>query len=136
MAKDQTTTIGSWRVNTSPVEDVAKTALHLTRISQVQVLEAFRRSAEAMPRGVTGLRRNATDLLTTTSLGRRTQEGWQVRRIIDLLPEAFPPDGRVPSNFSLKVVQARLKPAFEKRGLKEPSTDSISRALGRRDRRG
>jgi hypothetical protein len=62
--------------------------------------------------------------------------GWQLDRIRDLLPIVFPPDGRVPSSLTLKAVKARLAPVFEKNGLKEPSTDSIARALGRREHRG
>ncbi|MCK1605461.1 hypothetical protein IVB02_29700 [Bradyrhizobium sp. 166] len=61
---------------------------------------------------------------------RQTQQ----RRIRELLPAAFPPDGRPPVSFSLKAIKARLDPLFEKNSLTGPSTDSIARALGRRDR--
>jgi hypothetical protein len=53
MAKDQTTTIGRWRVNMSPIAEVPKTAVHVARASRAaQALEAFRTSAEEMRRSV------------------------------------------------------------------------------------
>jgi hypothetical protein len=61
---------------------------------------------------------------------RQTQQ----KRIKDRLPEAFPPDGRVPDHFTLEQIQTRLRPLFAKADLKVPSTDTIARALGRRKR--
>ena len=82
-----------------------------------------------------GLRRALAGHGTTAKPERQTQEGWQIRRIKNLLPIAFPPDGHPPSDLTLQAIQTRLRPLFEK-GLKVPSTDSIARALGRRGRRG
>jgi hypothetical protein len=66
------------------------------------------------------------------NFGAKPARQTQQTRIRDLLPIAFPPDGRPPSDLSLKAIKAALKPVFEKNGLKEPSTDSIARALGLR----
>jgi hypothetical protein len=76
------------------------------------------------------------DLNGTAEPEQGTQQGWQANRIKKLLSIAFPPDGRVPSNLTLQAIQTRLRPTFEKNGWKVPSTDSISRACGRRGRRG
>jgi hypothetical protein len=61
---------------------------------------------------------------------RRTQQ----TRVKDLLPKAFPPDGHPPDDATLLGIQNRLRPLMKK-GSKIPSTDTIARALGRRDRR-
>ncbi|MBR0867194.1 hypothetical protein ACVIWV_006125 [Bradyrhizobium diazoefficiens] len=67
-------------------------------------------------------------------LHRRTRDGWQVKRVKELLPKAFPPDGHPPDNMTLQAIQTRLRSLLEK-GAKLPSTDSIARALGRRGSR-
>jgi hypothetical protein len=71
---------------------------------------------------------------TNVGLEQRTKDGWQIKVVKELLPKAFPPDGHPPDNFSLKAIQTRLRPLVKK-GTKVPSPDSISRALGRRNRR-
>ncbi|SDJ91485.1 hypothetical protein SAMN05216338_107312 [Bradyrhizobium sp. Rc2d] len=70
----------------------------------------------------------------SAGLEQHAKDGWQIRVVKELLPKAFPPNGHPPDDFSLKAIQARLRPLVKK-GTKVPSPDSISRALGRRNRR-
>lgn len=118
MAKDKRKSTGAgWRVNKTPARSIAKnvpkTATFLARLPEAA---AALRAALAKP-------------------PRQTQKhGWQLDKIREVLPTVFPPDGRVPTNLALKVVEARLKPEFEKRGWKPVKVDSIARYLGRRKR--
>jgi hypothetical protein len=59
-------------------------------------------------------------------------EGRQVSRVKQALNDAFPPDGRVPDELSLKRIQDAIAPGFQKRQWKLASLDTISRAVGRR----
>jgi hypothetical protein len=59
-------------------------------------------------------------------------EGWQVRRIKQVLKEAFPPDGLPPNDMPLKTVRNRVNVIFERRRWKPASVDSVARAMGRR----
>jgi hypothetical protein len=111
----------SWNVNNTPA------AAKMTNLPTDGV--EFAAAGERLARAVAG-----HDI--TARPERQTREGWQLKRIKDLLPAAFPPDGRVPSNLTLQAIQARLLPAYEKKGWKAPSTDSIARACGRRESRG
>jgi hypothetical protein len=56
----------------------------------------------------------------------------QQKRIKERLREAFPPDGRVPIDYSLKAIAEALRPLFVRDSLPSPKPDSIARALGRR----
>jgi hypothetical protein len=58
------------------------------------------------------------------------QDGWQVKRIRELLPDACPGHKKM----GIRAVRKACAPAFEKRGWLLPSTDSFSRALDRRRR--
>jgi hypothetical protein len=108
MAKDNKRNV-RWQVNKSPMLPLVKMTRLPTAAELVAAEERWRR---AKPE-------------------RQTQQ----KRIKDLLPKAFPPDGRVPDHFTLERIQKALRPLFVKAHLKVPSTDSIARALGRRDRR-
>jgi hypothetical protein len=121
MAQDERMrTIAGWRVDNTPaplmyVPNAATSVAH-----RALAAELFKAAMAA----------------TTTKIERQAKEGWQLKRIKDVLLTIFLPDGRVPSNLTDKAVQARLVPVFEKNGWKLPSIDSIARARGRRDRRG
>jgi hypothetical protein len=68
--------------------------------------------------------------------GRTPKRGWQQDRIVEELRTLYPPDGRPPSHLKLKEIVRNLRLIFEKKGLPPPGPDSVSRALGRRDKRG
>ncbi|MCK1502963.1 MULTISPECIES: hypothetical protein [unclassified Bradyrhizobium] len=70
----------------------------------------------------------------TTKPQQRSKDGRQVKVVKELLPKAFPPDGYPPDKTTLQAIQNRLRPLVKK-GSNVPSTDSIARALGRRNRR-
>jgi hypothetical protein len=98
----------------------AELKTHLLR-SATEWAESFRAATEQLARA---------EIVSATKSKRRTQ----VARIREVLPIIFPPDGRPPIELSLKAIRTALWPVFEKNGLKPPSTDSISRVLGRRKR--
>ena len=57
-------------------------------------------------------------------------DGWQVARVKELLPIAFPKG--LPTKARYKEIQNRFAPLCKSKGWKLPSIDSIARALGRR----
>ncbi|MDI3565920.1 MULTISPECIES: hypothetical protein [Bradyrhizobium] len=60
------------------------------------------------------------------------KRGWQLDRLRDVLRIVFPPDGRVPANFTHGAVQGLIAPEYEKENWKLPSIDSIARVRDRR----
>jgi hypothetical protein len=56
----------------------------------------------------------------------------QQKRVLEVLPVVFPPDGYPPTSYSLLKIQKCIEPEFAKRKWPRASTDTISRALGRR----
>lgn len=61
--------------------------------------------------------------------------GWQVSRVLSVLPKLYPPDGKVPDNVPIATVQERvgqeLAADSKNRGVKPPSWDAVKSALGR-----
>jgi hypothetical protein len=57
-------------------------------------------------------------------------DGWQIERIKQVLPEAFPKGGH--ENMTIRAVRNACASQFEKHRWPLPSSDSFSRALGRR----
>jgi hypothetical protein len=64
--------------------------------------------------------------------GTKQRLGWQIDRINDVLPEVYPPRGRIPAEISHKQVQRDLEKALKKRGWTVPGVDTIARVRGRR----
>ena len=116
-----------WEVNSPQFHDGPETVVVSAKTPEAaETVRAFKASLERLGRAVAGLR-------GTAQPERQTQKrGWQLDRITKVLPTVFPPDGRVPTNLTLKEVQTRLEPEFEKRGWKPPKVDSIARFLDRR----
>jgi hypothetical protein len=127
MAKDKKkSTRAGWRVNKTTMMDFPPVRPEAAE----QVVKDLMGAAERLRRSMTGLPGPAKP-------ERQTQAaGWQLDRIYEMLPIAFPPDGRVPSDLTHKAVQRRLEPLFKKKGWRLPSPDSIRRARERQNSRG
>lgn len=63
------------------------------------------------------------------------EEGWQVRRVLSVLPTLYPPDGKVPDSVPIATVEERvgqeLAADSKNRGVALPSWDAVKSALGR-----
>jgi hypothetical protein len=60
-------------------------------------------------------------------------EGWQISKVRDVLKEfVFAPDGRPPTDTSVKAVQTDVNRIFDAWGWKLASRDTVARAMGRR----
>jgi hypothetical protein len=76
------------------------------------------------------IRAEACETATAHKPGRVSQQ----TRVLQVLSTVFPPDGRPPTGLTLQQIQTCIEPEFTKRRLRLASTDTISRALGRRRR--
>jgi hypothetical protein len=132
--------MGKRQMNRAPARpNLAKTAAQLAprEAEEERIKAELSRATERLERTLSGLRATAqTPGLRPTAKPERQSEkvGWQIKHTKQLLLEAFPPDGHPPAHLTLQAIQNRLRPLVKK-GCKEPSTDTIARALGRRGRR-
>jgi hypothetical protein len=117
MPENKKRTIG-WQVNKSPPSIPDRPSLWLTKMTA---------GDQHVIAGA-----DFIQLLADQGIAAKQERQSQQQRIKNMLPKAFPPDGRVPSHFTLQAIQRELLPLFAEAGWKEPSTDSIARALGRR----
>jgi hypothetical protein len=76
----------------------------------------------------------ADDGLSTVESPQETKvDGWQVRRVKEVLREfIFSPDGRPPTDTTVKAVQTDVNEIFDAWGWKLASRDTVARAMGRR----
>jgi hypothetical protein len=62
-------------------------------------------------------------------------DGPQVRRVLRVLPQLFPPEGKVPDEVPTETVRGQVAKVLESEnrrlGLRNPGWDSVRRALGR-----
>jgi hypothetical protein len=132
-----------WQVNKTPARpNFPKTARNPAQLApreaeEERIKAELSRATERLERSLSGLRATAKahGLRPTAKPERQSEKvGWQIKHTKQLLLEAFPPDGHPPAHLTLQAIQNRLRPLVKK-GCKEPSTDTIARALGRRGRR-